>query len=243
MTAKDLRPIRRMVQALAAVGLVLAFASAARTASAETLTVTGGAGLDGNELCTSGGFFCPGSGDLTLSGTSNPVSGSFTYNSGANQVSFSLTLNEAVTFSGGGLSETFESGTTFSANNIPVSGPSGAGGTVSAAPGAGAAAEHLLYVTSSQPLQQTLNNASLFIAALSCQTTGAAEQCGVTLGEAGSNEVPVGAIGSQGYGGLLDFNVGVSPTVVPLPAAAWLLVSGFGGLVGLRRRSRPQVSA
>lgn len=234
------RPLSLAVQMLAAASLALAFGAAPRKASAETLTVTGGAGLDGGALCTSGGFFCPTTSDLTFPGSSNPVSGSFTYNSALSQLSFSLTLNEAVTFSGGGVSETFEPGTTFTGNNLSVSAPTGSGGTVSTANVTGGA-ESLFYVTSSQSSQQQLTNSSLFISSLTCQTVGAAEQCGLILGTGGSNEVPAGPIGSQGYGGVLDFNVNVSPTVVPLPAAAWLLVSGLGGLAGLRRRV-PQVT-
>lgn len=246
LTSKDgrrstrlMRPTVASMQPLATAALVLALVGAPGRASAATLSVIGGAGVDGTALCPSGDFFCGGqSDDLTLGSGTNPVSGSFTYNSTLNQLSFSLTLNEDVTFSGNGVSETFQSGTTFTASNISVSAPTGSSGTVSASNVAGGAAETLFYVTSASSTKQELVNSALLISALSCQTVGPSQQCGVILGTGGSNEVPVGAIGSQAYGGLLGFNVNVD--VVPLPAAAWLLVSGLGGLVVLRRAAKPR---
>jgi hypothetical protein len=206
---------------------------APQLASATTLTVTGGPGLDGGALCPSGGVFCPGTPDLALGGTTNPLSGSFTYNPTLNELSFDLTLTQAVTFSGSGGSETFEPGTTFTATDVVVSAPTGSGGTVSASDVAGGAAATLYYVTSSSSTQQQLVDSSIFLASLSCQTLGASRQCGVILGEAGSNELAAGPVSGENYGGVLDLNVSVN--VVPLPGAVWLLISGLGGLIVLSR--------
>jgi hypothetical protein len=242
ITSKDERSAVRLgatpsaTALLAAAALTLALGAVTTGASAATtLGVTGGAGLDGGALCTSGGFFCPTTGDLTFSGSGYPVTGSFTYDSATNQLGFSLGLSQAVTFSGGGVSETFNAGTTFTGSGITVGAPSGTGGTVSASNVTGDSAATIYYLTSASSTPQTLNDPSVFIASVSCQTIGPSQQCGLILGEAGSNEVPVGPISGQNYGGVLDFNVSVTP--VPLPAAGYLLLSGLLALWRLRPAS------
>lgn len=190
-------------------------------AHASTLEVTGGPGLDAGALCPTTNFFCPGPPDLAPEGT-GAVTGSFTYNPTAGTISFALTLSAPVTFSNGTVSETIDAGSLFSAQNVSVSAPSG--GVVQ---GTGTGSATILYGTS---MTQVVDS-GVSISALSC-TVGTG-QCGVTFGATG-----VGPINGQGYTSSLTFNTSVSP--VPAPAAAWLLLSGIGGLFGFSaRRFRP----
>lgn len=195
-------------------------------ASAETLVVNGGPGLDAGSLCPAGPF-CPSFGstsnDLALSGLNNPVSGSFVYDPGTNKISFSLTLNTPVTFTGTAGTEILQAGTVFSGSNIAVTAPNGAGGVVQ---GSGTGAATLYSSLSGQPIQDS----SASITIVSCTTVGAG-QCGVSFGPTG---LGTGTLGAVSYDGSLTFNVNVAP--VPLPAGAWLMMAGLGGLFGLRRR-------
>ncbi len=195
-------------------------------ASAGTLGVTGGPGLDVGTLCPTGPF-CPSFGstanDVALAGTSNPVSGSFVYDSVNNQLSFSLTLTGPVTFSGPAGTETLQAGSVFSGSHLAVSAPNGSGGVVQ---GSGTGAATLYTSLSGQPIQ----DAAASITIVSCTTVGAG-QCGVNFGPGG---LGVAAVGGSSYDGALTFNVNVSP--VPLPASVWLMLGGLGGVFGLRRR-------
>jgi hypothetical protein len=200
--------------------------------AAGSLDVTGGPGLDVGALCPTSTPFCAasgGSGDLSLAGTSNPLSGSFSYNPSQNEISFSLTLTQAVTFGSGATTETFEAGSVFSATDLTVGAPNGAGGVVQ---GSGTGAAQLFVSTSTVPAVQTITDNAVTISVVSCTTIGAG-QCGVDIGGTAGG-LAVGSVAGQAYDAALTFNTNVS--AVPLPASGWLLLGGLGGLVGARRR-------
>jgi hypothetical protein len=73
------------------------------------------------------------------------------------------------------------------------------------------------------------------ISGLTCSFGTGSDQCGVSLGAAGLEVGP----DSKGvnYSAFLTFNVDVAP--VPLPAAAWLMISGLGYLAAFRRKRNP----
>lgn len=198
-------------------------------AAASSLGVTGGPGLDVGSLCLTSDFFCSANSaatDLNLSGTNNPVSGSFSYDAADNEISFSLTLTQNVTFTGPSGTEILAAGSTFSASNIAVSTPNG--GVVNGSGGTAAAA--LFASTSGGAPFASLTDPSVVIDSVSCTVVGSG-QCGVQLGVGGFNVL---SVGGQSFDAAITFNANVSP--VPLPAAAWLLVSALGGLVAVRRR-------
>jgi hypothetical protein len=69
-----------------------------------------------------------------------------------------------------------------------------------------------------------------------CGTNSAEFTSGaVTYNWSGGTGVPIGAEFNLNFA---SWNTGAGPTSVPLPAAAWLLLSGLGGLLGLMRAQR-----
>lgn len=199
-------------------------ASLPQVAHALTLGVTGGAGLDQGALCLIGQPCPPGTTTATSLAGAAPVTGSFVYNPITQTVSFSLTLTSNASFG----TETLLAGSSFSAANVAVS-PSIAGTTtlltqtLSAATGTANA-------TFNAPLAAISTTPS--VTGLSCLIVGSTGTCGVSLGASGL-QYGTGAPAST-YNAFLTFNTNVTP--VPLPASAWLLITGLGGLGFVRRR-------
>ncbi|HTY92655.1 MAG TPA: hypothetical protein VMC02_02130 [Steroidobacteraceae bacterium] len=210
------------------VGAAVVLLGAMAAARASTLTVTGGNGLDGGELCPVTNLTCPatpvfGDTQLPLSGT-DPVTGSFTYDAADNLLSFSLTLSQDVTFTDGTHSEVLQAGSIFSASNLTVSVPT-PGDPAGTVTGSGGTASASLLINSAV----IPGNGSVLVQSISCTTLGSG-QCGVQLGGTGGG-LNVGSVAGTPYVGDLVINVNVSP--VPLPAGLPLLLSGLGAIAGM----------
>jgi hypothetical protein len=206
--------------------LIAALAAAPHASMASTITLgVTGLGLDQGELCLTTASSCPGSPSFSWStGGGGLVSGDFVYNSTAGTASFSLVLTTNASFGG----ETLLAGSTFSGAGVQVTSTSLGGGlseiTQSGAPINGTA--NLLW----NPGLAMIQGAPA-ISGLSCTLGAASDVCGVSLG-AGGLVVGPDANGNN-YNGFLTFDVTTVP--VPLPASAWLLLSG---LALLARRAR-----
>lgn len=200
-------------------------------ASVIQLGVTG-LGLDQGDLCaTTNTVACPASPTLTLaSGTTPTASGSFSYNTVADTVNFTLTLTQSASFG----SETLLAGSTFSGSAVPVTlSPLGKSSEeITQNPGAINGTASWSFSPSLTPILSTPA-----ISALSCTLGSKVDVCGVSLGAGGLEAGP--DAGGTSYNAFLTFNVDVIP--VPLPASAWLLLSGVGGILlrgrGARTRS------
>jgi hypothetical protein len=196
---------------------------AARPASATTVGIIGGPGLDQGALCVAGQL-CPGiSPAFTLTGGA-AVSGSFDYNPLTKMADFTFTLLSDASFG----SETLLKGSVFSAVSVPVTLSSLAGGAMQITQSG--AATGFAGVSFSPGLATILSAPS--ISGLTCSFGTGSDQCGVSLG-AGGLEVGPDSKGLD-YNAFLTFNVDVAP--VPLPAAAWLMLSGLGCFTAFRRK-------
>lgn len=213
-------------------GLALSILSVAvalampKAAAADTVEIiTGGPGLDQGALCVTG-TTCPGTGSaFTLIGGA-AVSGSFDYNSATKMMDFTLTLLTDASFG----SEVLLKGSVFSAASVPVTATAlGDGGTQFTQSGAATGVGTMNFNPGLAPI---LNAPS--ISGLTCNFGTGADQCGVSLGSAGLEVGP----DSKGldYNAFLTFNADVTP--VPLPAAAWLLLSGLGCFGVLKRKRK-----
>ena len=213
-------PMTKTIRLAVVSALAMAGAIALPKASfAETVNVTGGSGLDIGYLCVAG-TVCPGTSPaFTLSGT-DPVSGSFVYTPGAagsGTVSFMLTLNTDAILG----AETLLAGSSFSAGSVAVTVTSlGQGKGISLAETSSPATgtTRLMF----NPGLATITNAPL-ISGLSCTIGTGSDQCGVSFGAFGLEVGP--SANNVDYNSFLTFNVATTP--VPLPAAAWLMLSGL----------------
>ena len=70
------------------------------------------------------------------------------------------------------------------------------------------------------------------ISGLTCSFGTGSDQCGVSLGAGGLEVGPDSK--NLDYNAFLTFNTDVTP--VPLPAAAWLMLSGLGYFAAFRRK-------
>jgi len=208
---------------LSALAIALGLVVAANPAAASTVGVIGGPGLDQGALCVTG-TLCPGTSPAFALIGGAAASGSFDYNPLTKMADFTLTLLSNASFG----SETLLKGSVFSAASVPVTLSSLGGGATEITQSG--AATGLASVNFSPGLATILNVPS--ISGLTCSFGTGSDQCGVSLGAAGLEVGP----DSKGldYSAFLTFNVDVAP--VPLPAAAWLLLSGLGGFVAFRRK-------
>jgi hypothetical protein len=209
--------------------LLLSFATVLLASSqASTLPVIGGPGLDGVAVCDADDV-CPGMPLAWLQGPAAVV-GSFTYDGGTNTVDLTLTLTQDAVFSDNDqLTLAYVTGTTFSANDVPVTTLALGGGGLAiaqAGPAIGSASPFLLSVGvgGSSILETTPA-----VSGLSCTVFSYGGHCGVSFGPSGLAYT----LSGEPAHSFVSFNL-----AVPEPGTLVLLATGIAGLAYTSRRRR-----
>jgi hypothetical protein len=206
--------------ALAALLLSIATVVLASSSQALTLPVIGGPGLDGGAVCDADDV-CPGVPLAWLQGAAAVV-GSITYDVGTSTVDLTLTLTQDAVFSDNDqLSLAYVTGTTFSANDVPVITASigGGGFTITQAGAAtGSASPFLLSVGVGGSAILATTPA---VSGLSCTVFSYGGHCGVSFGPSGL----LYTLSGEPAHSFVSFNL-----AVPEPGTLFLLATGIGGL-------------